>query len=110
MTFTRRLVAGQWFARLLIALISVSLICGAAFALHASQTKADQGVQTRYASRAVLAANFVSTYVSQLTAREMLVATATLSGPSPVDPFASDVEAFGFQAAVLLDSSGRSLS
>lgn len=106
----RRFVSGLVFGRLLVALISVSLIGGAALALRASQTKANQGVEARFNSRAVLAANFVGTYVSQLTARERLIASATLSGPNPGAAFAADVEAFGFQAGVLLDSSGRSLA
>jgi len=107
---TRRLMAGLWFGRVLVALMSVSLIGGAALALRASQAAAGRGVDSRYESRAVLAANFVGTYVEQLTARERQVASATLSGGNPSAAFASDVEAFGFQAAVLLDSSGRSLA
>ena len=110
MVVMRRVVGAHWFGRLLVALISVSLISGAALALRASQAAADKGVETRFASRAVLAANFVSTYVSQLTAREQMVATATLGGANPSAAFASDVEAFGFQATVLLDSSGKSLA
>ena len=106
----RRFVSGLVFGRLLVALISVSLIGGAALALRASQTKANQGVEARFNSRAVLAANFVGTYVSQLTARERRIASATLSGRIPGAAFAADVEAFGFQAGVLLDSSGRSLA
>ncbi len=110
MVVMRRFVSGNWFARLLVVLMALSLITGAALALRSSQAAANKGVETRFGSRAVLAANFVSTYVSQLTAREMLVAAATLSGGNPTAAFAADVEAFGFKAAVLLDSSGRSLA
>ena len=37
MAVTRRLMAGLWFGRVLVALMSVSLIGGAALALRASQ-------------------------------------------------------------------------
>jgi diguanylate cyclase (GGDEF)-like protein len=106
----RRLVAGQLWVRLLVALISIALVTSAALALRASQAAARQGVEARFASRATLAAKFVGTYITELTAREQLVASTTLAGPDPAAPFAADVAAFGFQDGVLLDSSGRALA
>ena len=106
----RRLAAGQVWVRLLVALISISLIGGAALALRASQASAKHGIATRFAARATLSASFVSTYVAQLTQRETAVATNSLTGPNPSAAFASDVQAFGFQAGVLLNASGNALA
>jgi diguanylate cyclase (GGDEF)-like protein len=107
----RRLVAGQLWVRLLVALISISLIASAALALRGSQRAASAGVESRYESRAALAAKFVGTYVTELAAREQLVATTTLAAPSDLAaPFAADTAAFGFEDGVLLDSSGRALA
>lgn len=106
----RRLFVGQLWARVLVSVLAVSLIAGATVALRASQTSAKHGLETRFTARAALAATFVSTYVSQLTAREKLVATNTLSGPDPTAAFNSDVQAFGFETGVLLDANGRALA
>jgi diguanylate cyclase (GGDEF)-like protein len=106
----RRLTGGWWFARLIIALISVSLIGGAALFLHSSQASAREGVDARFASRATLSAKFISTFATELTSREELVAASTLDGPDPTAAFAANVAAFGFQDGVLLDSSGRALA
>jgi diguanylate cyclase (GGDEF)-like protein len=106
----RRLVAGQLWVRLLVALISISLIASAALALRASQKAASTGVESRFESRAALAAKLVGTYVSQLIARQELVARNTLAGPDPSAAFAADIAAFGFQDGVLLDSAGRALA
>jgi diguanylate cyclase (GGDEF)-like protein len=107
----RRLAAGQLWVRLLVALISISLIASAALALRGSQRAASAGVTSRFASRAALAAKFVGTYVTQLAAREQLVASTTLAGSSDLGaPFAADIAAFGFEDGVLLDSTGRALA
>jgi diguanylate cyclase (GGDEF)-like protein len=106
----RRHFAGHNLGRLLVAVVAGSLIAAAAFALHSSQRSERLGVESRYAARAGLAANFVSTYLTDLTAREQTVATNTLGDPDPSVAFAQEVAAFGFQAAVLLDSGGRALA
>ena len=61
MQVMRRLVAGQLWVRLLVALISISLIASAALALRASQKAASTGVESRFESRAALAAKLVGT-------------------------------------------------
>jgi diguanylate cyclase (GGDEF)-like protein len=104
------LAGAQWWARLLVTVISLSLIAGAAIALHLSQASAQRGVESRYDARAQLAANFVGTYVQQLTTREQSVALRTLTGPHPRPAFASDVRAFGFHSAALIDAHGRALA
>ncbi|HZV24706.1 MAG TPA: diguanylate cyclase [Acidothermaceae bacterium] len=106
----RRLVGGWWFGRLVVALISVALIGGAALFLRSSQTAARVGVDSRFSSRAVLSAKFISTYTTELTAREQLVAASTLGGSDPTAAFAANIAAFGFQDGALLDSSGRALA
>jgi diguanylate cyclase (GGDEF)-like protein len=103
-------VGGWWFPRVLVALISLSLIGGAAFALHSSQAETRRDVDARFASRAALAAKFIGTYATELTTREELIASSTLGGSDPTGAFAANVAAFGFEDGVLLDSSGRALA
>jgi diguanylate cyclase (GGDEF)-like protein len=110
MAHLKRAFGAQWWARLFTAVVALSLIAGSALALHVSQTSGRRGVSQRYDARTQLAANFVSTYVAQVTARERAVAITTLTGTDPRAAFASDVQAFGFQAGVLLDAQGRALS
>ena len=105
-----RLAGGGWFTRLVVALISVSLIGGAAFALHSSQSSTRRGVDSRFQSRAALAAKFIGTYATELTTREELIASSTLGGTDPSGAFAANIAAFGFQDGVLLDSTGRALA
>ena len=92
------------------ALVVVASVVAVGIALQASQQKSRRDVANRFAARGGLAAGFVSTYVSQLMDRESAVAVATLSGPSPADPFAADVAAFAFPAALLIDDQGRVLA
>jgi diguanylate cyclase (GGDEF)-like protein len=106
----RRLVRDGWFARLIVALVSVSLIGGAAFALHSSQASSRRDVGARFASRATLAANFIGSYATELTTREALVAASTLGGPDPTAAFEANIAAFGFEDGSLLDGSGRALA
>jgi diguanylate cyclase (GGDEF)-like protein len=110
MAHARRVFATHLWGRLAVSVLAISLIAGAALALWSSQASAKRGVENRFGARASLAASFVSTYVKQLTDREQLVATTTLGGSDPAAAFTSDVRAFGFQAAVLLDSNGRALA
>ena len=105
-----RLAGGGWFARLIVALISVSLIGGAAFALHSSQASARRNLDARFGSRAALAAKFIGTYATELTTREELIAASTLGGADPTAAFEANIAAFGFEDGVLLDSSGRALA
>lgn len=110
MVLIRRAVARQWWGRLLVSVLAISLIAGAALALRSSQASAKRGIESRFAARATLSASFVSTYITQLTDRQKLVATTTLSGPDPSSAFASDEQAFGFEAGVLLNSAGQALA
>ncbi|HEX3825191.1 MAG TPA: sensor domain-containing diguanylate cyclase [Mycobacteriales bacterium] len=106
----RRLSAARWWARFLVAFFSLLLVAGAGFALHTSQSNARQGLAQRWSARADLSAHFASTYISQLTAREKLVASRNLAGPDPSAAFNAVVQGFGFPAAVLLDEHGRDLA
>ena len=106
----RRFAGGWRFARLIVALISLSLIGGAALALYSSQAATRRGVDARFASRATVSAKFIGTYATELTTREELIAASTLSGPDPEGALAANIAAFGFQDGVLLNSSGRALA
>jgi diguanylate cyclase (GGDEF)-like protein len=106
----RRLAGSGWFAHLVVALISVSLIGGAALALRSSQASAREAADARFTSRATLAAKFIGTYATELTTREELIATSTLGGSDPTAAFEADIAAFGFEDGSLLDSSGRALA
>jgi diguanylate cyclase (GGDEF)-like protein len=108
--FMRRLFAAHVWGRVLVSVLAASLIASATLALHASQASDHRGVATRFAARATLAAGFVSTYIDQLTHREVLVATNTLSGSDPSSAFESDMQAFGFQSGVLLNAGGEVLA
>jgi diguanylate cyclase (GGDEF)-like protein len=75
-----------------------------------SQGTGRQGLASRFETRGAVGARFVETFARQLLDRETLLAARRLGGHTP-DPtrFSDLVDAFGFQAAVLLDSSGRVL-
>jgi diguanylate cyclase (GGDEF)-like protein len=105
-----RKTSGRWWPRLLVAFLSVALIGGASLALSASQADAHRDVAQRWAAKAGLSADFAGTYVTQLTSREELIASETLTGPHPTTAFQEDVRGFGFPAALLLDSTGRLLA
>jgi diguanylate cyclase (GGDEF)-like protein len=99
----------SWW-RFATALLVVIVIGAIAVTLNGAQARNRSGLSTRFAARGALAAGFVSTYVTQLLGRESAVASATLTGPAPTAAFNSDVAAFAFPAAVLLDSNGRVLA
>jgi diguanylate cyclase (GGDEF)-like protein len=106
----RRLSAARWWSRLLVAVVSLSIVLGAGLALYTSQAQAHRGTTQRWDAKAGLSADFASTYVTQLTAREERVATRSLTGPHPTAAFHAVVQGFGFSAAVLLNQSGRDLA
>jgi diguanylate cyclase (GGDEF)-like protein len=110
MLIIRRFSEARWWPRLLVAVASISLVCGAALALLTSQASAHREVAQRWTAKAGLSADFAGTYVTQLTSREQLVASRTLTRSHPAAAFASDVGGFGFPAAVLLDARGRALA
>ena len=110
MSVMRRLAGGWWFARLVVAVVSVSLIGGAALALHSSQASSRRAADARFASRATLAAKFIGTYATELTTHEAQVAASTLGGGDPTAAFEANIAAFGFEDGSLIDSSGRALA
>jgi hypothetical protein len=92
------------------AVVPVALIASLAVGLHITQQNSRSGVQQRFIARGALASEFVSTWISQLLAREQSVGASTVAGPSPTQGFDAEVAAFGFAAAVLLDDQGRGRS
>lgn len=86
------------------------LVLLAAWGIAAAQARSRATLVDGFAARAEIASRFVSTYVGQLLDREAVLAERTLPEPEPSEgAFTSLVEAFGFQAAVLLDGDGRVL-
>jgi diguanylate cyclase (GGDEF)-like protein len=106
----RGVSAGQWWPRILVAVLSVTMVVAAGIALQASQASAHRGIEDRFAAKSMLSADFTATFVSQLTARERLVAKHTLTGRHPAAAFAADEKSFGFKSALLLDDNGRALA
>ena len=98
--------------RLSAALVVAVVLAVTAIGLRIEQSDARAQLEKRFVMRAQLASSFVTTYVRQLIDRERSVATATLAGTGPVlqDHFRSDVAAFGFPAADLLDANGLVLA
>ena len=96
--------------RWVVGLVLVSLTSGACVLLANSQAGGREELESRFAARGKLAADFTSAFVAQLTERERVVAAATLGGEDPQVPFDAAVAAFGFQAALLLDADGRALA
>ena len=87
------------------------LIGGMGVLLAGSQEQSRAELVERYELRAALASRFVSSYVAEVQTRESAHAAELLSG-AVVSParFRLVSRAFGFDAAVLLDSDGRALS
>lgn len=110
MVLWHRRNAGRWWARLLIGVLSLSLIAGAALALYDAQVTTRSGVTHRYDARASQSADFVGTYVQDLSVRERTVAVRTLNGTLPTPAFLADARAFGFHPSVLLNAHGTALS
>jgi diguanylate cyclase (GGDEF)-like protein len=93
-----------------VALVLVALAGGSAVALADSQADGIEELESRFAARGQLSAEFVATFAEQLLDREEDVARTTLSGGEPSAPFDALVSAFGFHAALLLDGQGRVLA
>jgi diguanylate cyclase (GGDEF)-like protein len=86
------------------------VIGGMGVVLADTQQQARTDLVERNALRSTLASSFVSSYVSDIHAREAAHAALFLSAPVvSAAGFALASSAFGFDAAVLLDSRGRAL-
>jgi diguanylate cyclase (GGDEF)-like protein len=97
------------FGALVYALVA-ALLASFAWTIQSSRANAEHALEQRFADRGVLAARFVGSYVSNLVQLERRQATAHLSGRVPSrEAFDRIVADNQFQAAVLLDSSGRLL-
>ncbi len=95
----------------LAAVVMIPLLTGFAVVLRDSQSEAKQALADRYAARAGLTASFTRSFVDDIAAREEAQATRALGGDT-IDQAAFDqlVKAFGFDAAVVLDSDGHLLA
>lgn len=96
--------------RVLAACLSVAMLAGIGFVVLDQQRKAREDVVGRFDLRAEIAARFLESFVDDLTSHEADVATAELGSRSVSQEAFSRVTTIqGFQAAVLLDESGRLL-
>jgi hypothetical protein len=95
---------------LVAAAVLAVLIGLVATALARNQAGAREDLAARFRTRGAVGAHFVETFAVQLLDRERLVASRQLGG-GVTDPsrFRDLADAFGFQAAVLLDADGRAL-
>jgi hypothetical protein len=75
----------------------------------ASERDSERDLERRYALRAAIAGRFVESYVADTMRHEGEQAYEFLRGPAGEREFERAVTAFGYQAAVLLDSDGRVL-
>ena len=93
-----------------VCVLTIAILAMSVF-LSRSQEQSRVELEQRYALRATLATRFVSAYVADIHERERAYAASFLSA-RVVTPerFALVAGAFGFDAAVLLDSHGRVLS
>ena len=98
--------------RVLLTVGTVPLLVLAVLAvgLSVSQSDSRAGIRERFAARGVVTADVLKSYITDLMAHERRVAASTLADKSVQEPFAKEVAAFGFQAAVPLDSQGRALA
>jgi diguanylate cyclase (GGDEF)-like protein len=95
----------------LVAATALAALIGlAAAALAQNQAGARDDLAARFHNRGAVGARFVETFAAQLLDRERLLASHQLGG-NVTDPsrFQDLADAFGFQAAVLLDAAGRAL-
>ncbi|MBA3653306.1 MAG: GGDEF domain-containing protein [Actinobacteria bacterium] len=95
---------------MLAATVLVALLAGLGFATRSSETRARRMLTDRFAARTSLTTSFASNYLGDVAGRERAQAERLLASPS-VDEATFDevIQAFGFDAAVLLDGSGHLL-
>ncbi|HYH49910.1 MAG TPA: diguanylate cyclase [Acidimicrobiia bacterium] len=92
-------------------MVGLTVVVGAmAAGLAWSQSASRRELAERFQTRGEVGARFVETFAVQLLEREAFVAGRQLAGDRADSRRFSDVvDAFGFEAALLLDSSGRVL-
>jgi diguanylate cyclase (GGDEF)-like protein len=93
-----------------VSLVLGLLLATMAIAIALAQRESKAGLRSTFHLRAMSSATFISTFLTQQAAREAQTARTFFSGRSvPAGRFPLVVEAFGSNAAVLLDSAGRLL-
>jgi diguanylate cyclase (GGDEF)-like protein len=98
-------------ARVLSTFLLTVWFAGIALGLQYLEKQADDALENRFQMRAEIAARFLHAYINDLMQRERHVAEAELGGPTvAAADFSRVVRAFGFEAAVLVNSSGCLMS
>ena len=109
-TFPRSTSRRGQFLRTLMAInVLLAIVVPAAVGLGRVQSTSRRDLEARFRSRGALAAGFASSYIADLVARERTQAAEHLGGKVTENAYQALVGAFGFQAALLLDSKGRVL-
>lgn len=84
------------------------MLAGVGGLVHQAQERAAAAVESRFRLRAEIAERFLRAYVEDILRRERAIAEAELHEPVLREQdFVRVVQAFGFEAAVLLDGAGR---
>lgn len=92
------------------AALLVILIVVTGGALRQSQAGGRRALEDRFSTRGAIASRFIAAWVAQLIERERAQSELSLGETEPAAlRFVSQVGAFGFQAAVLLDGTGHVL-
>lgn len=101
-----RIVGGALKVRVMLAVMLLAVGAGTLL----SQIQSRHALEARFSLRATLGASFVAAYTADILARGRTIASAGLDGETvTASEFRQAVAAFGFQAALLLDSSGSIL-
>jgi diguanylate cyclase (GGDEF)-like protein len=100
--------ASGWRLRALAAAGLVAAVGWLASSVHRAEQDARRGVMERFRARIEMASSFLHAYADDLLARERQVAQSRLAGARPSQfGFDTVVEAFGFEAAVVIDEEGK---
>lgn len=92
-----------------VVIVFALVISGFAVIIHVSQEDARQALSDRFAARAGLTAQFARSYVDDIARQERRQAERLLGADSDQKDFEQVVNAFDFDAAVLLDDTGHLL-
>jgi diguanylate cyclase (GGDEF)-like protein len=108
--FQFRLLGLRVFSLISASLVLCAMFGGLARVVYQSEQRTRQELGQRFRMRVEIAEPFLRSYVRDLLERERIIGEHRLNAPivSPAE-FDTVVQAFGFEAAVLLDASGKLL-
>jgi diguanylate cyclase (GGDEF)-like protein len=90
--------------------LSIALLAGTGFVIHSDQARSRAEILSRFNLRAEIGAQFLQSYVTELTQREAEAASGKLAGVAVSQrAFVDMTTTLGFQAALLTGRSGHVL-